>query len=495
MAAFTSEVIGADFKTAPYVHQLRELEEHGLDTARALLWQMRTGKSKTIIDTACLLFSLGQIDAVIVFAPNSVHENWIQRELRLHHWDNIDRLAYFWRTDQRDDPEFVEAFDAAMGARKKLAWFAFSSAVMTRDDVRKLVKKVVTKRRCLVVFDESHDFRSPGSKRTKMARALALRCPYRRILTGTPADNSPLHTFSQYELLGKEQLGFARYEDFEERYAEYVEKKTFHGQKYPKLVGYKNLDELRLRLAPVTSSVLRSDCHDLPALIPERRVVPMSEEQQSAYRQLQNQFRIELEQHGEVSVGEKTQKMVKLQQVASGYLKDEYGQVHKLAGGNPRLEALKHEAIQTAGRIIVWCQFHEDLDDVSAALRAIGREVLEYHGRTSAKMKERARKSFDPLTGDGDYGPDLVGQAQSGGAGLDLSAADRIIWFSHTFSAITRSQADERATAMGGKNIRVMDFVSAPIDDYILQHVKKNVAIADALTRQGLREVLARVSI
>lgn len=494
MARYTSEIIGASFKTSPFIHQLRELEEHGLVAARALFWQMRTGKSKAIVDTACLAFTLGLIDTVIVFAPNGVHENWVQRELPLHHWDNVERLAYFWRTDQRDDPEFIEAFDAAMETKKKLSWFSFSSAVMTRDDVRKLVKKVVKKRRCMVVFDESHDWRSPGSKRTKMARALTLHCPMRRILTGTSADNSPLHLFTQYELLGSEALGFGTFEDFEERYAEYEMKKTFHGKQYPKLKEYKHLDELRAKIAPLTSVVLRTDCHDLPALVPDRRTIELTEEQKRVYRELQSQYRLELELHGKVSVGEKTQKMVKLQQVVSGYLKDEYGKVHWLAGGNPRLDAVKHEVLMSAGRVIVWCQFHEDLDAVAAGLRAIGREVLEYHGRTSSKMKEKARRSFDPLSGDGDYGPDLVAQAQAGGAGLALGA-DRIIWYSHTFSAITRQQADERATIMGGKNIRVTDFVAPGIDPYILDHVKKNVAIADALTRQGLREVLDRVSI
>lgn len=50
---YTAELLEADFKTSPYEHQLLEFERYGLDRARALLWTMRTGKTKVIIDTAC----------------------------------------------------------------------------------------------------------------------------------------------------------------------------------------------------------------------------------------------------------------------------------------------------------------------------------------------------------------------------------------------------------------------------------------------------------
>lgn len=47
--------IMADFKTVPYIHQLKEFERSAELPARALLWQMRTGKSKLTVDTACHL--------------------------------------------------------------------------------------------------------------------------------------------------------------------------------------------------------------------------------------------------------------------------------------------------------------------------------------------------------------------------------------------------------------------------------------------------------
>ena len=88
----------ADFKTEPYSHQLREFEQHRESEARALLWQMRTGKTKAVVDAACHLASKGLIDAVVVLAPNGVHENWIRRELPAHHWESVEYGAHCWKT-------------------------------------------------------------------------------------------------------------------------------------------------------------------------------------------------------------------------------------------------------------------------------------------------------------------------------------------------------------------------------------------------------------
>ncbi|WP_185847868.1 SNF2-related protein [Brucella abortus] len=476
----------ADFKTPPYIHQLREFEVSAELPARALLWQMRTGKTKLTIDTACHLARSRLIDAVIVLAPNGVHENWIRRELPIHHWDTVERDTLAWRTsiagskgegrvpahDRRGWREQHEAFWARaerLLKGQRLAWFSFASETMIRKDVRNLIARVMRrKKRVMLVVDESDDFGKPGSKKTQMARALARRCAYRRILSGTVVENSPLRAYGQYELLEEGALGFETYADFKDRYAEYERKTNRAGQSYPTLREYKNLDELRERMARLSSVVLREDCEDLPDLVRIARPVELTDEQRQLYRELQRSFLVELDGQ-EVSVGENTAKLVKLQQVVSGFLIDEYGDLRDVPGGNPRLEALVDEAEMTGGRNVVWCAFRQDMDRVAEALRARGRKVLEYHGRSTDEEKARVRREFAP--GSGSDVDDLVGHPKSGGRGLDLSGADKIIWYSHTFDAVVRSQADERATAVGGGNVPVVDLVAPGVDEYILETV------------------------
>ena len=501
--------ITADFKTEPWEHQLKEFELSAEAPARALLWQMRTGKTKVVIDTACHLAREGYVDAVIVLAPNGVHENWIRRELPAHHWDTVPHNALAWRTSvagtamanetgwvSREDRRLWREQHAAWWREAehalkddRLAWFAFNSESMTRGDVRKLLARIVRGRRCLVVFDESHDFRTPGSKRTKMARPLAARCLYRRILTGTPVHNSPLHAYSQFELLEKGALGFKTYGDFKAHHADYVVERNRSGQSYPVLKEYKNLDELRERMAPWSSVVLRSDCHDLPDVVPRTRRVELSDEQRRLYRELHGQFVLELDGK-EISVGENTSRLMKLQQVVSGFLIDEYGDVHTIPGPNPRLEALSDEVYLSPGKVIVWCRFREDMDRAVARLTADGHKVVQYHGRTSDEEKARVRELFAP-----DAENDVKVLVGYPTLGLDLSAAWEIIWYSHTFDAIKREQADERATAMGGRNVSLVDIVAPGVDEYVLENVMDKVSVADALAGQGMKDALRRMEL
>lgn len=501
-----SHAILADFVHPPYLHQLREFEDHCETSARALLWQMRTGKTKLCVDTACHLYLAGLIDCVLVFAPNGVHENWTRRELPKHHWTTADRDTLAWDTDTAGDKGvgrvaaherkgWQEQHDAwwARADRvletKKLAWFAFSSNSMTRKDCRKLIAKIVKRRKVLVIFDEAHDFRSPSSKRTHMARALAKRCPFKRLLTASVITNSPLAAWSQYELLQPGALGFDKYGDFKDHHAVYTMEKTRKGRSYPKLEEYINLDELQDRLAEWSSVVLRDDCNDLPDLVPAPRHIEPSDEQLRVYRELHREFEIELSDGREVSIGENASKLTKMQQVMSGFIVDEFKDVFWLPGPNPRLEALSDEVYLSPGKVIVWCRFRPDMDVVAERLRADGHKVLEYHGRTSATDKAYVREVFASDSDENDYKA-LVGYPT---LGIDLSAADEIIWYSHTFDAILREQADERATVMGGANTRLTELIMPGPCEYILQNLKDKIDVSDAVAGVGLKHALERM--
>ena len=502
-----SHAITADFRTAPYSHQLREFEAHCESPGRALLWVPRTGKTKSVIDTACHLHKEGHIDAVVVLAPNGVHENWIRRELPKHGWPTTEYKALAWRTSVAGEMGVKRAPAAEREAWQEthdgwwrmmdhmlslpvLTWFAFNSESVIRDDVRRVLARVMRRRRVLAVFDESDDFRKPGSKRTKMMRALANKAAYRRILTGTAVHNSPLAAWSQYELLQPGALGFARYRDFKRRHAVYETCTTRAGRSYTKLVEYTNMDELRDRMAEWSSVVLREDCDDLPDVVGRVRSIAPSDEQLRLYRELHSEFLLTVGGK-RVSIGEDTTRLNKLQQVMSGFLIDEYGDVHDVPGINPRLEALSDEVYLSPCKVIVWCQFREDIRRVASRLRADGHEIVEYHGGIGDDDKQAA---LDGFQNDAAVKA-LVGQPGAGGRGLDMSAAGEIYNYSHTFDAIYREQSKERATAVGGENIGLVDFMAPGVDHYVRENVDGKISVADAVAGHGLREALERCRI
>jgi hypothetical protein len=504
-------LLDARFKTEPWEHQLAEFERSAGLPARALIWQMRTGKTKFTLDCASSQWDTGDIDCLLIFAPNGVHSNWLERELPLHLWEGIEHEALAWRTRvaglkggnrlSKADKAAWEDCHAAWWAGfhrgikgKHLLVCSFNSESMIRDDIRRAVAKLLHTRKCFVAWDESTDFRSPGSTRSKMSRALARKAVTRRILDGTMLHNSPLHAFAQFELLEKAALGYARHDDrhgpsFLGRYAVFGTE-THRGRTHRVITGTQNLEELRDRIAKYSSVVLREDCHGLPALVPVRRPVKLSKEQERLLRELKKQTLVEFEGGELVSIGAQTNRLLKFQQIVGGWLIGEDKVPRRIPGTNPRLEALSKEVYLAAGKVIVWCQFKHELDEVAARLRLDGHTVLEYHGRTSDEDRAYVRSQY-PLETEKVV---LVAQAQSAGRGLELPAG-LIIWYSHTNNTIIRAQADERATVMGGGNVNLMDFESPAVDGYMLDNLANNISTADDMAGRGLKAVIQRLNI
>lgn len=501
---YTEALIGAPFKTPPYDHQIREFEKYAGAVARAKGWTMRTGKSKSVIDKACFLHTeggeVGKIDGVLIFAPNGVHANWIIRELPLHTWDSVATVGLIWQSEAtgvlaeklKPSEERARFWDtlAKLKTDKRLAFLAVNSESMTRADVRKAVARFLkSRRRVFGVIDESDDFGTPGSIRTKMARALMRRCAYREILSGTIITGSPLAAFSQFECLKKGALGFERYQDFKARYA-IVEVQNARGRQFPKVIGYQNEDELQERMARFISVVTRDDVKGMPGLVHETVEIEPTPQQLAIYRELHNSFRVAVE-NDEISVGERAPRLQKMQQVFSGFIKDEHGRVRKIPGGNPRLDALSREVFLAPGKVIIWCNFQADIDFVRERLLADGHKIAEYHGRVSDKAKSQALTTFR----ENRDVKALIGHVQSCGRGHDLSVAQKILNYSHTFSARLIVQALERATKIGAKNIHVVDFVAPGPDKYILSVTQQRRDVADAIAGTGMKNFLKRIAL
>lgn len=476
----------------PYKHQREEYEEHVGDKSRAYFWQMRTGKSKMAIDNSCYLAKNDFIDGVIILAPNGVHLNWIKTEITAHHWSEISHEALAWQFSKEDMADRFNTFlsDCSLA---EMGYLAINLESMTRNEIKNALRRFERLHpRFMLICDEAHHFRRPGAKRTARARAIARRATYVRTLSGSSLDNSALHAFSQFELLDKAALGFDRYEDFKEHFAVFKQLRARGGRKFEKLDHYKNLDELKELMAPYVSVVLRSDCEDLPDVIPAIRYIEPTTRQLSLYRAIQKADMQELEQYNLWDAIQGGVKLNKFQQVLSGFLYQDDGSVIHLPGGNPRLDALLEEIELHDGKVLVWCRFTQDILNIRDALKKQGVRTAEYHGKISDTAREEGKELFasDPEV------KVMIGQPQAGGEGLDFSAASKIVWYSHTPDNIVRTQADERATKIGGEHIQLVDLVvESSVDEYFMGILAEKRSVADDISRTGLREIIEKVSL
>ena len=113
--------------------------------------------------------------------------------------------------------------------------------------------------------------------------------------------------------------------------------------------------------------------------------------------------------------------------------------------------ALKEKlaAEETPARWIVFCQFHQEMDLLEAALSDV--TVWQYHGGLSDAEKEQVlKKTKTPLK---DKHQVLLLQLQSGGVGLNLQHFTRIIFMSPWWTSALMDQAVGRAVRLGQTKI------------------------------------------
>lgn len=477
-----------------WLHQDDELTWYWDARARAWLWSMRTGKSRAAIELAVKLWTAGRIEAVVILAPNNVHANWTLRQLP--EWGGGLFRSVAWEHQERDTEWFRTALHRVTDERASACYIdclAVNSEALQFSEARVAIGKFIKGRKYLLIVDESDDYGAPGAKRTRAANTIAKHAAFVRILTGTVVDDSPLKAYSQFELLEKGALGFTTAEAFNNHHAVYAPKRGKGGKTYQSIEEYRNLEELKERMARWSSVVLRSDCHDMPELLNVPRSYRPSREQLDAYKDMAERLSVQVDEDTVVTALEAAVRLIKFQQILGGYLIDLEGGVHDIPGRNPRLDLLSTEVALDPGKLIVWCRFQEDVRRVSARLREDGHEVVQYVGGMGSKAKNLSVDRFQK---------DRRVKAFVGTPvlGLELAAADTVVWYSHTFWNRMRRQADERGTKMGGTATTVVDFVAQVgdlegVDGYILANQSGKNDVSEDLSRGGLKAVLNRVKL
>ena len=475
-----------------WTHQEEEIEDRWFAQSRALLWSMRTGKTRTIIKTAEKLHRYGDLLGVLVMAPNGVHSNWIRRELPK--WASPLDVGATWNSSlsrERDPAHEAALSRVCAQTPDRIRWLAVNDEALINERAQKAINdfRISCNNNVLLVADESSMFRRPGAQRTRIIRGLAQKLQWRRILDGTAIFNSPLHAFSQYEILQKGALGFTTFEDFKKRYAVFVMKQRGNSNRnFLMLDHHINMDELRERMAAWSSVVMREDCNDMPILLPVTRDVVMTERQVLAYRQMAQEMVLSIEDGEDIEAKNGGAKALKLQQILGGFMMDKRGDVVSIEDEPPILDALEREVVGTLpGKCIVWCRFKEDIRRCVKRLTDMGLSVVQYHGDVPAREREVSIDRFqnDPTVAV------FVGQPQAGARGLDLSAADCIIWYSVTPDAIITEQGNERGTQVGGKAVSIVTLATAgTVHDHIVEMNEGKVTLADQVSGRGLRDFL-----
>ncbi|MBI5443838.1 MAG: DEAD/DEAH box helicase, partial [Deltaproteobacteria bacterium] len=426
--AATAAAVRAD----PAGHPLRtellkaELLPYQLDgiafaagAGRAILADdMGLGKTIQGIGTAELLAREAGITRVLVVCPTSLKSQWRSeverfavRECRLVLGGAEERAR------QYEDPPFF--------------------TICNYEQVLRDIHAIEPVRWDLIILDEGQRIKNWEAKTSRIIKGL--RSPFALVLSGTPLENRLDELFSVVEFIDDRRLGpafrfYNRYRVADER---------------GRVLGYKNLDELRERLKPVLLRRTRAQvARELPRRSTEiRRIAPTREQLDlhDGYKQVISTV-VKKRHLTELDLL-RLQKALLLCRMAanSTFLVDKTapGYSSKLAEIEVLLEQLLAEDER---KILVFSEWTTMLNLIEPILDERGASYVRLDGSVPQKKRQQLVHRFQ-----NDPSVKLFLTTNAGATGLNLQAADTIVNVDLPWNPALLEQRIARAHRMGQK--------------------------------------------
>ena len=480
-----------NYKTQPFDHQRKALEDSWSAEFHAYFMEMGTGKSKVAIDNIALLYERGDINSALIVAPKGVYDNWVQGEIPIHLPDRIERKVLRWvpSTTKKFQSELEKFINEPFDGLKLFVMNveAFSSSKGTKAAGTFLFKN----KENMTIVDESTTIKNRKAQRTKNLMLLTKYSKYRRILTGSPVTKSPLDLFSQCNFLDERSLGFNSFFAFQSRYA-VVQKRVMGARSFQEITGYRRLDELNEKLFNFSTRVLKQDCLDLPEKIYVRRQVPLSDEQAKVYLQMKK-LALAKSENGQLATTESVlTQIMRLQQICCGFFQPDEGPIQPLK--NNRLNELTGITDELSGKAIIWASYTHDIQQIAEALtqKFGSTSVALYYGQTPQDERQEIVREFQDPNSSLRF---FVGQPKTGGYGITLTAANTVIYYSNSYDLEIRLQSEDRAHRIGQKNpVTYIDLVSPDtIDEKVLGALRSKIDLAGQVLGEDVADWLKTI--
>ena len=530
---------------AQFAHQADDLTKMWDKPGWAWWWEQGTGKSREFIDNGGMLYCEKAIGGMFMIAPNGLHRNFVTQQLPVHLPADLaeQTKTLFWHSTKSGTKTWQNT------AREFMSWkglkiLSMSYDGLTTDLGKKLAKEFLTSVQCLYGADESARIANPGAWLTKVVLGSAPYAPFRRVMTGTPVANAPWDVWAQIKFVDNDfwkQHGLDSIEAMKSQFGEWgtgarrvpigqakrgnslnafyelnktpVElrtKYTINGgaafQIFPKLVTdddgrphYRNLNMLRGLLAPIRSRILKKDVFDLPAKLHTPLEFDMSPAQWKAYRAMVDMGFVLTDDGHVCSASMALTLMLRLQQIACGYLitdldasrayDDDEPRMQPITP-NPRLELLSELTQDLTHPAIIWSKFTADVDAICTMLLKQGKTFARYDGEVDEDERAENEERFH--RGEAQF---FVSKASVGGEGLTLVEAQTAIFYSYSFKLIEYLQASDRPHRWGQTHSvnEIMLKARGTIDEKTVNSLQAKMDMSAAVTGDELRNWLMAV--
>lgn len=430
-----------------------------------------TGKTRAMIEALRRDYNrYKQIRRTLIICPLSTCKQWERA----------------FATYSKIDPAKIKALTGPGAARIKILERFKPSILITNFEgvrIKDFYAALLHFSPEIVVIDESHRIKDASSVTAERIYPLCLAASRRFILTGTAVLNTLLDIFGQYKALDPKLFG-ASFWRFRQ---EYFWDKNAGMPKHLHFPDWQPKNNAAKRIADVISKTSvhakKSECLDLPPLVPVIVPVELSKEQQRIYDQMKNVFVTELK--GVESIAEFAMtKSLRLQQIIAGFVAEDSTKPVAWVDDNPRLKALSDILEGLGGKqVIIWTNFIPTYSAIASVCSKLGLSYSLLTGQESTSQKEASIQAFKDGTSSV-----LISNPAAGGTGVDgLQCAAYSIYYLRSYNAEHFWQSRDR-NHRGGSEIheKVTHYhlmAEGTIDEVVYEALANKQKIGDALTR------------
>jgi len=414
-------------------------------TGRALLADdMGLGKTIQAIAAASWLMQHDGVARVLVICPASLKHQWARE---------IEKFT--------DYPvQIIQGGPAARGVqyRHGHGFYVVNYELVLRD--LSLINKTLSPD--LIVLDEAQRIKNWRTKIASAIKRIASR--YAFVLSGTPLENRLEDLYSLMQVIDPTVLGplwryMVKFHITDER---------------DKVLGYRNLSELRQRLAPV---MLRRDrrlvSKQLPQRIEQRLDVALTPEQQELHDSAVSAAGrlAHIAKTRPLTPSEQNRMMANLQQARMAC--NAAGLVDKETEGSPKIDVLadliEELCVQSGHKAVVFSQWERMTYMVEQRLERMGVGSVRLHGGVPTGKRGALMDRFKD-----DDAIQVFISTDAGGVGLNLQSASVLINLDTPWNPAVLDQRIARVHRLG--QTRTVQIILIVSTDSYEQHVMGLVA-------------------
>lgn len=396
-----------------FAHQTNALKFAEDKNSVGFLMEMRLGKTLAVIRQVKELRMLRQ--ATLIIAPLSVLPVW-ERELK--------------------EEGFGERDITVVGTGSDLVGICHGWVLTNYEYVRSH-PEIFRFAWNVIVLDESSKIRNPKAQVTRTIVKQSSDIPYRFILSGTPAPESPLDYFEQMNFLhgGAGWLNCKNFWEFRHRFFH----NTWNQWDWAPNKGTLQLihNELRKDCFVLTREEARMDTKK----IYELRYVQPTPGQLRQYKLVEKEFRFESLDKGEFRdflTNSALTQLVWLCRIAGGFGAD--SKLMSDAKTKELISLLEGELADQ--KVVVWFRFNTEIHHVARALTKAKISHALITGKTHKRERELTTHMFQSEISKTPRV--LLVQVKCGKFGVNWSAASSAIYYSNGFSLEDRLQSEDR---------------------------------------------------